>query len=73
MSLSNYVDILLQKVHECLQRVMLDDGIRSCTDMLDENLDITNHQCKIQILMMELFETMNNSAPLITDNMVTNF
>lgn len=52
---------------------MLDDRISSFADMLDENLDIINHQCKIQILMMELFETMNNSAPLIMDNMVTNF
>ena len=52
---------------------MLDDRISSFADMLDENLDITNHQCKIQILMMELFETMNNSAPLIMGNMVTNF
>ena len=67
------MDILLQKVHECLRRVMLDDRISLFADMLDENLDITNHQCKIQILMMELFETMNNSAPLIMDNMVTNF
>lgn len=52
---------------------MLDDRISSFADMLDENPDITNHQWKIQILMMELFETMNNSAPQIMDNMVTNF
>ena len=48
-------------------------NLHSSFDMLDKNLDITNHQWNIQVLMMELFKTMNNLAPRIVDNMITNF
>ena len=51
---------------------MLDDEISSFADMLDKNLDITYHQWNIQVLMIELFKTMNNLALPIINSMVTN-
>ena len=62
---------MINKIHEHLLRIILDDEISSFADMLGKNIDITNHQRNIQVLVTEPFKIMNNLAPPIMDNTFT--
>ena len=60
---------MISKIHKRSLSLILDDEINSFADTLGKNVDITNHQRNIQVLMTELFKIMNNSAPPIMYNM----
>ena len=60
---------MISKIHKRSLSLILDDEINSFADTLGKNIDITNHQRNIQVLMTELFKIMNNSAPPIMYNM----
>lgn len=60
---------MISKIHKRSLSLILDDEINSFADTLGKNIDITNHQRNIQVLMTELFKIMNNSAPPIIYNM----
>ena len=60
---------MISKIHKRSLSLILDDEINSFADTLGKNIDITNHQRNIQVLMTELFKIMNNSASPIMYNM----
>ena len=60
---------MISKIHKRSLSLILDNEINSFADTLGKNIDITNHQRNIQVLMTELFKIMNNSAPPIMYNM----
>ena len=60
---------MISKIHKRLLSLILDNEINSFADTLGKNIDITNYQRNIQVLMTELFKIMNNSAPPIMYNM----
>ena len=60
---------MISKIHKRSLSLILDDEINSFADTLGKNINITNHQRNIQVLMTELFKIMNNSAPPIMYNM----
>ena len=73
MALSRIINVLFKNIqeHEHSLRVILDDDSSSFRDILGKNIDITDHQWKIQVLITKLFKIRNNLAPLIMDNIFT--
>ena len=49
---------MINKIHERALRIILYDKTSSFADTLGKNVDITNHQRNVQVLMTELFKIM---------------
>ena len=60
----------INKVHERVLRIALDNNIESFLKLLGKSQVVTNHQQNIWILMTELFKVVNNLLCPIMHNFV---
>ena len=58
-------DITHNKILELTLRMLLANNIENCLQLPDSFKDITNHDRKLQILMVESFKIANNLSPAI--------
>ena len=60
----------INKIHECSLRIAFNDQHNSFLDILETNNEMTIHQRNIQILMTEIFKTVNDLGPPIMNELL---
>ena len=70
MFYSRHTNNLINKLHEKILRIVLNDQTSNFETLFIESSDICNHHRNIQTLMTEPYTIQNNAAPPVMETML---